>query len=160
MNKQTDECWMQQAIQLAQEGEKQGEVPVGALLVQQGKVLASAYNTPILDKDPTGHAEINVIRKAAQSLNNYRILDSTLYVTLEPCCMCAGAIIQARISRVVFGAFDKKAGACGSVFNMLAAPEVNHHPEVLGGVLQEACSSMLTKFFQAKRLTRITQCCD
>lgn len=134
MSKLTDdERWMQKAIELATEGNKQGEVPVGAVLVQQGSILAAAYNTPILNQDPTAHAEINVIRQAAQKIGNYRILNSTLYVTLEPCCMCAGAIIQARISRVVFGAFDKKAGGCGSVFNLLAAPEVNHRPNVLGG---------------------------
>ncbi|MCS5708255.1 tRNA adenosine(34) deaminase TadA [Candidatus Berkiella cookevillensis] len=155
-----DIYWMQRALELAKQGQAQGEVPVGAVLIQEDTELAAEYNTPISHNDPTCHAEMNVIRKAATRLQNYRLLDTTLYVTLEPCCMCAGAIIQARIKRVVFGAFDLKAGASGSVINILSMPQLNHHPEIVGGILKESCGSLLTEFFKKKRLKRIERCCD
>lgn len=162
MKEQLDQdiYWMQRALELAKQGQAQGEVPVGAVLIQQDIELAADCNTPISHNDPTCHAEMNVIRKAATRIQNYRLLDTTLYVTLEPCSMCAGAIIQARIKRVVFGAFDLKAGAGGSVINILSMPQLNHHPEITGGVLKEACGSLLTEFFKEKRLKRIERCCD
>tara|TARA_R110002110_G_scaffold404606_1_gene623105 strand:- start:124472 stop:125014 length:543 start_codon:yes stop_codon:yes gene_type:complete len=154
-----DVYWMRRAIELAQIGQANGEVPVGAVLVRDQKMLAEGFNQPIQQNDPTLHAEIQVIRQAAKALNNYRILDSTLYVTLEPCCMCAGAIIQARISRVVFGAFDPKAGACGSVMNLLDHKQtnykkLNHTPVVQGGVLEQPCAVVLKEFFKLKRSSR------
>lgn len=146
-----DVYWMHRAIEMAKIGQSKGEVPVGAVLVKDQEALALGFNQPIQNQDPTHHAEMQVIRQAAQKIDNYRILDSTLYVTLEPCCMCAGAIIQARIARVVFGAFEPKAGACGSVMNILAHPKLNHHPIVQGGVLEQPCANLLKEFFKLKR---------
>ena len=117
-----DQYWMQYALNLAKQAKAQDEVPVGAVLVKEGEVVGVGYNCPIATNDPTSHAEIQAIRSAAKTLNNYRLNDTTLYVTLEPCAMCAGAIVHARIARVVFGATDPKAGACGSLLNIL------HHP--------------------------------
>ncbi len=147
----TDIRWMEHALTLAQSAERQGEVPVGAVLVQDGEVLGEGFNAPISTSDPTAHAEIVAIRRAAQSRSNYRLPGSTLYVTLEPCPMCAGAIINARIERVVFGAYDEKAGAAGSVTDLLTARLFNHHCVVEGGVLREPCARILTGFFASRR---------
>lgn len=143
--------WMQQALQLAHKAEEAGEVPVGAILVQNNQMLGEGWNQPIGTCDPTAHAEIVALRHAAKTQGNYRLLDTTLYVTLEPCIMCAGAILQSRIKRVVFGAYDPRAGAAGSVFNVFQAKEVNHRVDFMGGVLQQTCSELLKGFFQRKR---------
>src|SRR3990172_9901471 len=128
---------MLRALELAREAEKVGEVPVGALIVGDGKILSEGWNRPISSSDPTAHAEIVALRAAAEAVKNYRLTGATLYVTLEPCPMCAGAMVHARIGRVVFGATDPLAGALGTVTNVFAIPSLNHHPEVAGGVLAE-----------------------
>lgn len=142
---------MSQAFDLALEAKNQNEVPVGAILVKGDKVVGRGYNRSIALQDPTAHAEIQAIRDAGQRLNNYRLVDTTLYVTLEPCVMCAGAIIQARIARVVFAAPDPKSGAAGSVFNLLQNSQLNHRAQVEQGVMQEECSHLLSTFFREKR---------
>lgn len=147
----TDIRWMEHALTLAQAAESQGEVPVGAVLVQDGEVLGEGFNAPISTNDPTAHAEIVAIRRASQSRSNYRLPGSTLYVTLEPCPMCAGAIINARIERVVFGAYDEKAGAAGSVTDLLTTRLFNHRCMVAGGVMREPCARILTGFFTSRR---------
>jgi tRNA(adenine34) deaminase len=147
----SDEAWMRRALELARLAEEQGEVPVGALLVCDGEVIGTGWNQPIAAHDPTAHAEIMALRSAAQQIGNYRLSGSTLYVTLEPCVMCAGAIIHARVARVVFGATDPKTGAAGSVFDTLLSPLHNHRLEVAGGVLAEECGILLKTFFQARR---------
>lgn len=146
-----DQDWMRYAIRLAQRAEQHGEVPVGALLVYENRCLAEGWNQPIQNHDPTAHAEIQAIRKAGQALNNYRLIDCTLYVTLEPCVMCMGAISHSRIKRLVFGAFDPKRGAVCNALQLSNAPFLNHHVEWQGGVLEADCSSLLTGFFKAKR---------
>lgn len=143
--------WMRRAIALAREAEARGEVPVGAVLVREGVIIAEAWNQPISSSDPTAHAEIVAMRAAAMRLRNYRLPGATLYVTLEPCPMCAGAIIHARLARVVFGAFDPKTGAVGSVFELLQSPRHNHSVEVAGGVLADECGRVLQGFFRARR---------
>lgn len=150
-NNHHDEDFMQMALQQANLAFALGEIPIGAILVKDGKVLAANHNRRELDQDPTAHAEIVVIQEAARQLGTWRLLDTTLYVTLEPCAMCAGAIIQARIPRFVFGAFDPKAGACGSLFNLVMEPKLNHHPAILGGVLEQPCGEILQRFFQQRR---------
>ncbi|MDX1811103.1 MAG: tRNA adenosine(34) deaminase TadA [Gammaproteobacteria bacterium] len=148
----TDERWMQHAIALARKAESLGEVPVGAVIVNNDEVLAEAWNQPIQSHDPTAHAEIAALRSAAEKIQNYRIVgENALYVTLEPCVMCAGAIIHARIKRVVFGAYDPKAGAAGSVFEVLGTDKLNHKVEVTGGVLEAECGELLKNFFKARR---------
>jgi tRNA(adenine34) deaminase len=127
------------------------EVPVGALIVKDGKIIAKGYNKSIKSKDTTAHAEIVAIRKACKKLNNYRLNDCTVYVTIEPCAMCTGALIWARIKKIVFGAYDIKAGACGSVFNIPAEKKVNHKIEVCGGLLEEECATIIKEFFKHKR---------
>ncbi len=146
-----DEQWMQYAIRLAQRAEIQGEVPVGALLVKDNHCLAEGWNRPIQSHDPTAHAEIVAIRKAGIILENYRLADVTLYVTLEPCVMCMGAISHARIKRLVFGAFDPKRGAVCHALDITDASFLNHKIDWQGGVLESACSSLLVDFFRAKR---------
>jgi len=146
-----DHHWMNQAFTLARRAESIGEVPVGAVLVQKERVLGAGFNTMIRDQDPTAHAEINALRMAARAQNNYRLPGSTLYVTLEPCSMCAGAIVLARVERVVFAASDPKTGAAGSVFQILDHPTLNHRCEVEGGVLAERSSAMLKAFFRQRR---------
>jgi tRNA(adenine34) deaminase len=148
-----DNQWMRHALRLAKFAATQGEIPVGAIIVQENKCIAEAWNQPITDLDPTAHAEIIVLRKAAHYLNNYRLVDTTLYVTLEPCVMCAGAIIQARVKRVVFGAYDKKAGAAGSRFDILRDTRHNHQVECVSRVLADECGKCLTDFFKARRKT-------
>ena len=147
----SDELFMRMALDAAAEAQRVGEVPVGAVLVQDGQVIAIGHNRPIIDHDPTAHAEIAALRTAAQKLGNYRLPGCTLYVTLEPCVMCAGAMMHARLARVVFGANDPKTGACGSVVNLFAEPRLNHHTEVQGGVLAEECGTMLSAFFAERR---------
>ena len=148
---ETDLIYMQRAIELARHAEAEGEVPVGALIVYDDKIIAEGWNTPITGNDPTAHAEIKALRAAADTIKNYRLLDTTLYVTLEPCVMCAGAIIHARVKRVVFGATDPKTGAAGSVFDVLNTDRLNHHVDILQGVLAEECGALLSEFFKAKR---------
>lgn len=146
-----DSEFMGLALELAREAGAAGEVPVGALLVVGGEVLGRGFNQPIGRHDPTAHAEIMALRDAAMRLGNYRLPGSTLYVTLEPCAMCAGAIMHARIDRVVFGARDPKTGAAGSVIDLFAESRLNHHTVITGDVLDEQCGSLLSGFFAARR---------
>lgn len=143
---------MGRAIELAQKAEAAGEVPVGALLVHEGKIIGEGWNQPITSRDATAHAEIIALRAASEEINNYRLPAGTsLYVTLEPCPMCAGAMVHARIFRVVFGAADPRAGAAGSVFNILDAKELNHRAEIVPDVMASHCSELLTNFFKERR---------
>jgi tRNA(adenine34) deaminase len=146
-----DERMMALAIERARGAEGHGDVPIGAAIARGGEVLAAAGNERELRGDPTAHAEVLAIRAAAQALGGWRLPDTTLYVTLEPCAMCAGAIVLARIPTVVFGAPDPKAGAAGSVLDVLAEPALNHRPQVRGGVLESECAALLTGFFSARR---------
>lgn len=147
----TDEGFMAAALDLAREAATLGEVPVGAVVVKDGKIVGRGFNQPIGRHDPTAHAEVMALRDAAQRLGNYRIPGCTLYVTLEPCAMCIGAIFHARISRVVFGACDPKTGAAGSVIDLFGVGKLNHHAEILGGVRAEECGALLSGFFAARR---------
>lgn len=142
---------MRRALELADVAKVSGEVPVGAVLVHDGHVIAMGYNQPIGTHDPTAHAEIVALREAGKLLENYRLEDTTLYVTLEPCPMCAMAMVHARVKRVVFGAWDVKAGGAGSIVNIFTLPGLNHRVDVFGGVLMEECAEKLTKFFQTRR---------
>jgi len=142
---------MERAIALARQAAVLGEVPVGAVLVRAGEMLGEGYNCPIGACDPTAHAEILALRRAAGRVGNYRLPDSTLYVTLEPCPMCAGAIVHARVRRVVFGAVDPRAGAGGTVFNLLQAEQLNHRTELTAGIAAEVCSELLRDFFRGRR---------
>jgi tRNA(adenine34) deaminase len=142
---------MRSALALAEQAVLLGEVPVGALVVQGGRVIGEGWNTPIGAHDPTAHAEIVALRAAALAHRNYRLESATLYVTLEPCAMCTGAILNARIARLVFGAWDRKAGACGSVFDLPREPRMAHRLDVFGGVLSEDCGAVLQRFFAARR---------
>jgi tRNA(adenine34) deaminase len=146
-----DERLMAVALERAREAEAHGDVPIGAVVARDGEPLASAGNERELRRDPTAHAEILAIRAASEALGGWRLPGTTLYVTLEPCAMCAGAIILARIPEVVFGAPDPKAGAAGSVLDVLAEPALNHHPQVTGGVLEPECAALLRAFFAARR---------
>jgi tRNA(adenine34) deaminase len=146
-----DERLMSLAIEQARRAAGHGDVPIGALVARDGEPLAAAGNERELRRDPTAHAEILAIRAAAEALGGWRLPDTTLYVTLEPCAMCAGAIVLARIPEVVYGAPDPKAGAAGSVLDILAEPALNHRPAVTGGVLESECAGLLTKFFSARR---------
>lgn len=146
-----DEYWMARALMLAETAAERGEVPVGALVVQDGVELGAGWNRPIGDCDPSAHAEIVALRAAASRAANYRLPGTTLYVTLEPCVMCSGAILHARVARVVFAAHDPKAGAAGSVFDVLTTRKLNHAVEVRGGVLGAAAAARLQAFFQARR---------
>jgi len=146
-----DERFMRRALELARHAEETGEVPVGALVVQDGEVTGEGWNQPIVSHDPTAHAEIVALRAAAARSRNYRLSNATLYVTLEPCAMCAGAIVHARVARVVYGADDPKTGAARSVFRLLDAPALNHRTEIAGGVLAEECGTLLRRFFQSRR---------
>ena len=142
---------MHAALTLAARAQAAGEVPVGALLVADGNVVGRGWNHPIGLNDPTAHAEMLALREASVRLGNYRLSGTTLYVTLEPCAMCAGAIVQARVGRVVFGAYDKRAGAAGSVLDVLGNPELNHRPELVGGVEAARCAELLKRFFASRR---------
>ena len=151
MSDYRDDNFMRDAIALAQLAWDAGEVPVGAVVVKDNEIIGRGFNQPITSNDPTTHAEIVALRDAAQHLKNYRLVDCVLYVTLEPCMMCVGAMLHARLRRVVFGASDPKTGACGSVINLPAEEKLNHHATFEGGVLSEECSAMLRAFFQARR---------
>ena len=151
-----DEFFMREAISLARSAECLGEVPVGAVVVYQGQIVGRGFNSPIGENDPTAHAEIAALRDAARHLENYRLPGCELFVTLEPCAMCAGAILHARIARVIYGARDPKTGVHGSVVDLFAVDRLNHHTEVVGGLLAEECAQLLSGFFAARRVTRET----
>lgn len=146
-----DEYFMRLAMREAERALEHEDVPIGAVLVRDGEIVAAAHNERELRQDPTAHAEILVLREAAQAGGSWRVLDAILYVTLEPCAMCAGAIVLARVPRVVFGASDPKAGACGSVLDVLAEPRLNHRPAVAGGLLAQQCGGLLSEFFASRR---------
>jgi tRNA(adenine34) deaminase len=147
----SDQHFMQLALALAADAQSQGEVPVGAVVVLDGEVIGSGYNAPISTLDPTAHAEIRALRAAAKAIGNYRLTNTTLYVTMEPCPMCAGAMVHARVNRLVYGCEDKRAGAAGTVFDLARSPDLNHRLEVTGGVLAEPCRDILQAFFKARR---------
>jgi tRNA(adenine34) deaminase len=146
-----DEFFMREALSLARAAECLGEVPVGAIVVREGVIVGRGFNTPIGESDPTAHAEISALRDAARNLGNYRLPGCELFVTLEPCAMCAGAIMHARISRVVYGARDLKTGVHGSVVDLFGVERLNHHATVEGGVLAEECGALLSAFFASRR---------
>ena len=146
-----DHQFMQQAIEQAQLAALAGEVPVGAVLVKDGKVISKAFNQPITNHDPSAHAEMLVLRAAAEAEENYRLPGSTLYVTLEPCTMCAGAMLHARVDRIVYGAPDPKTGAAGSVLDVFSSKQINHQTTVEGGVMGEECGELLRSFFKERR---------
>ena len=146
-----DEKWMKVAISEALLAMDENEVPVGAILVQENNLITQAHNQPIKNNDPTAHAEIEVLRKAGDKLQNYRLAKTTLYVTLEPCAMCLGAMIHARIERVVFGASDPKSGVCGSTINLSSKSIFNHQISVSGGILEHECKNILQSFFKLRR---------
>lgn len=146
-----DERWMRRALELARRAEGEDEVPVGAVVVRKGEMLGQGWNRTIALTDPTAHAEILALREAGRRCGNYRLPGCVLYVTLEPCCMCVGAIIHARLGRVVYGASDPKTGAAGGRFDLLTDPRHNHRVEVTGGCLADACGPVLQKFFQSRR---------
>jgi tRNA(adenine34) deaminase len=151
MMTETDTEYMQQALDLARQAALNGEVPVGAIIVKDGVIIGHGSNTPIGLHDPTAHAEIIAMREAARHLGNYRLVDCTLYVTLEPCAMCSGAVQHARIAKLVYGASDPKTGACGSVVNLMDEAMLNHHCEVVGGILAQECGAVLSEFFKQRR---------
>ncbi|MEZ9231793.1 tRNA adenosine(34) deaminase TadA [Vibrio amylolyticus] len=146
-----DECFMRRALELAAVAESEGEVPIGAVLVKDGKIISEGWNRSIGQHDATAHAEVEVIRKAGTALENYRLLDTTLYVTLEPCPMCAGALLHSRVKRVVFGASDLKAGAAGTVLDLFESQAAYHYAEVEKGLLEEECRGVLQAFFKRRR---------
>jgi tRNA(adenine34) deaminase len=146
-----DDYFMRMALREAERALEHDEVPIGAVLVREGELVAGAHNERELRQDPTAHAEIIVLREAAGALGSWRLLDTVLYVTLEPCAMCAGAIVLARVPRVVYGASDPKAGACGSVLDVLGEARLNHRPDVAGGLLALECGELLSEFFASRR---------
>ena len=146
-----NEQYMREALALARQAAAAGEVPVGAVVVKDNEIIGRGYNQPIIRHDPSAHAEVMALRDAAQHLGNYRLTNCDLYVTLEPCCMCVGAIMHARIARIFFGAADPKTGACGSVVNLFAETRLNHHAEVSGGLLAEESAQLLSEFFARRR---------
>lgn len=147
-----NEIFMRTALELARQAESLGEVPVGAVIVKDGEIVGRGFNAPISRHDPSAHAEMMALRDAAQRLGNYRLVGCELFVTLEPCMMCAGAIMHARIARLVFGANDPKTGVCGSIMDVFAERRLNHHTEVTGGILREECGAMLSDFFALRRM--------
>ena len=151
MTEYNDEYWMRQALQLALRAQEEGEVPVGAVLVHNNQVIGEGWNRPIGRHDPTAHAEIMALRQGGLVLQNYRLIDATLYVTLEPCVMCAGAMVHSRIRRLVYGAADEKTGAAGSLVDILRHPGMNHQVEIVSGVLAEECAATLSNFFRLRR---------
>ena len=151
MDADFDDARMRESLRLAARAAERGEVPVGALVVKDGKVIGRGYNAPISSKDPTAHAEIQALREASTAIGNYRLEGCSLYVTLEPCAMCAGAVIHARIARLVYGAADPKTGACGSVVDLFSEKRLNHHTEVTGGILAVEAGRLLSEFFAARR---------
>lgn len=151
MSAQTDEDFMREALVLAEQAASEGEVPVGAVVVRGTEVIGRGYNRPISTSDPTAHAEVGALRDAARHAGNYRLAGCSLYVTLEPCTMCVGAILHARIAQVIFGAADPKTGACGSVIDLFAEPRLNHHATARGNVLGAETAALLQSFFAARR---------
>ena len=151
MSSDSDIVWMRHALRLAKQAAEQGEVPVGAVVVRDNAVLGEGWNRPVGSRDPTAHAEITALRAAGEAVGNYRLTGATLYVTLEPCLMCAGAIVHARIERLVYGAGDPKVGAVRSILHALEIPQLNHCVQVEGGLLAEECGALLRQFFQARR---------
>jgi tRNA(adenine34) deaminase len=147
----SDSYFMQRALELADAAEAKGEVPVGAVLVRGDEIIAEGANRPIASNDPTAHAEIEALRAGGQIIGSYRLTDTTLYVTLEPCAMCAAAIVHARVRRLVFGAWDPRAGAAGSIVDVFALPGLNHRVDVFGGVLADECTRRLREFFAVRR---------
>lgn len=157
MTDNNDEFWMRHALQLAQRAWDEGEVPVGAVLVHEGRVIGEGWNRPIGHHDPTAHAEMMAIRQGGKVIENYRLLDTTLYVTLEPCVMCAGAMVHGRIGRLVFGARDAKTGAAGSLLDVLRHPGMNHQVQIEQGILAEDCAALLSDFFRQRRAEKKAQ---
>lgn len=153
----SDEIFMRAALELAEKAENLGEVPVGAVVVKDGEIIGRGFNAPISRHDPSAHAEMMALRDAAQRLGNYRLTGCELFVTLEPCLMCAGAMMHARIARLVYGANDPKTGVCGSVLDVFAEQRLNHHAEMTGGVLAEECGTMLSNFFAMRRAQQKSQ---
>jgi tRNA(adenine34) deaminase len=151
MQAELDRQFMQQALSQAKLAAAAGEVPVGAVLVRDGQIISTGFNQPITNSDPSAHAEMMALRAAAQSESNYRLPGTTLYVTLEPCTMCAGAMLHARVERVVFGATDPKTGAAGSVLNVFSEKQINHQTQVEGGIMGEECGQVLRDFFKERR---------
>lgn len=149
-----DQIYMQAAIALAKQAAENGEVPVGAIVVKDGEIIGRGSNAPIGMHDPSAHAEILAMRDAAKNIGNYRLVDCTLYVTLEPCAMCAGAIQHSRIANLIYGASDPKTGACGSVVNLMSEEKLNHHTSVTSGVLAEEAGKILSDFFKQRRLNK------
>jgi tRNA(adenine34) deaminase len=149
-----DEFYMREALSMARSAECLGEVPVGAIVVRDGEIVGRGFNSPIGESDPTAHAEIAALRDAARNLENYRLPGCELFVTLEPCAMCAGAILHSRIARVIYGARDLKTGVHGSVVDLFAVERLNHHTEVVGGVLADECGQLLSSFFAGRRAKR------
>ncbi|MDE2135941.1 MAG: tRNA adenosine(34) deaminase TadA [Gammaproteobacteria bacterium] len=147
----SDLAFMRAALTHAAAAGERGEVPVGAVLVRGGQIIATGGNSPVASHDPTAHAEVEALRAGGRALGSYRLTDTTLYVTLEPCVMCAAAMVHARVRRLVFGAFDPRAGAAGSITDVFALPELNHRVDVFGGVLMEECGLLLQQFFAARR---------
>jgi tRNA(adenine34) deaminase len=148
-----DLFWMQRALELAQQAQALGEVPIGAVLVKDDQIIGEGYNAPIGHHDPTAHAEIMAVRDAAQRIGNYRLLNTTLYVTIEPCVMCAGALVHARVREVVYGATEPRTGAMGSVFDILQSGKLNHRVQIRGGVMAEECAAIMQQFFKQRRET-------
>ena len=148
------ERWMRLALKQAEEAAQNDEVPVGAIIVYQNEIIGEGWNQPISSHDPTAHAEIIALKNAGEKIGNYRLPESTMYVTLEPCVMCAGAIVHARIARLVYAVNDEKTGACGSVYNLVQAEELNHHVEVEKGILERQCQALIQDFFKEKRLRK------
>jgi tRNA(adenine34) deaminase len=146
-----DDYFMRMALREAERALEHDDVPIGAVLVRDGELVAAAHNERELRQDPTAHAEIIALREAARLVGSWRLLDTVVYVTLEPCAMCAGALVLARVPRVVYGASDPKAGACGSVLDVLGEPRLNHRPEVAGGLLAQECGDLLSEFFASRR---------
>jgi len=151
MVERSNQYWMEKALELARKAEAAGEVPVGAVLVKDGQLIAEGWNQPITSRDATSHAEIMAMREAGQQLNNYRLIDTIMYVTLEPCSMCVGAMIHARVSKVVYGASEPRTGALGGAFDLLKSNAHNHNFDVISGVLAEESKTMLQNFFQSRR---------
>ncbi|BBB24553.1 tRNA-specific adenosine deaminase [Isorropodon fossajaponicum endosymbiont JTNG4] len=151
INTSTDIQWMMLAIEQAKQAQEVGEVPVGAILIQNNQLIVSAHNQPISNNDPTAHAEIQLLRAAGKQLNNYRLSNTTLYVTLEPCAMCLGAIVHARVSRIVFGAYDQKSGVCGSCIDLSSSQCFNHSISIQGGIFADRCKDLLQQFFKSRR---------
>lgn len=145
------EKWMQHAMTLARRAQAQGEVPVGAIIVDNDQIIGEGWNQPITTVDPTAHAEIHALRNAASYRQNYRMPGAVMYVTLEPCVMCTGAIFHSRLARIVFGAYDSKTGAAGSVINLFENGQLNHHARITGGILQSECTKLLQDFFRERR---------